>query len=191
MIRLLLLLSACLPDDVSTPGDYTNLADPHEDADTDTDTDTDTDGDADSDTDTDTDTDTDADSDSIVGEWRSEGDDISELLAPYFLLITAEFKANGSYEVVATDTDHAEITFIGTYTTDTSTHPGSINLVQTSPSNARSDGIYEVDGNVLTYEVVIVEPASGYTAPTPTAGFGSSAGPQLEAGTNVQTYRRQ
>ncbi len=191
MITLLLSLAACLPDDVNTAGTYTNVADQPADADTDTDTDSDGDADSDTDTDSDSDTDTDTDSDSIVGDWRSEGDDISELLAPYFLLITAEFKASGSYVVVATDTDHTDITFIGTYSTDTSTHPGSIELLQTSPSNAKSDGIYTVDGSVLTYEVVIVEPASGYTAPTPSGGFGSSAGPQLDPGVNVQTYRRQ
>ncbi|MBM4368987.1 MAG: hypothetical protein FJ102_22415 [Deltaproteobacteria bacterium] len=188
----LLALLACLPDDVDTPGTYVNAA-LAGDADTDTDTDTDSDSDTDTDTDADSDGDADADSDSdsLAGDWISEGDDLSELFAPYFDRITAEFKSGGSYTVVATDTEGQSTTFKGSYTTATGTSPASIELVQTSPSSAVSHGIYEVEGDELTYEVVITEPDYGYVAPTPEGGFGSSSGPQLDPGANIQTYRRQ
>ncbi len=169
-----LFLAACLPDDVDGEGSYSS------DADTDTDTD--------ADTDTDTDTETEA---GLVGAWLSTGGDLSELLAPYYTRITADFAADQNYVVVATDTSGGTTEFVGTYTTDVGTDPGTIELVQTSPSNATSQGIFAVEGDVLTYEVVIVTPSYGYTPPTPAAGFGSSSGPQLEAGVNVQTYRRQ
>lgn len=181
MIMLTLALSACLPDDVDGDGSYDNVSD----------ADTDADGDTDSDADGDTDTDTDSDADTLVGAWLSEGDDLSELFAPYYTKITADFAADGSYLVVATDTDGGSTDFIGTWTDDTSTDPATIQLVQTSPSNATSEGIYAVDGDVLTYEVVIVTPSYGYTPPTPEGGFGSSSGPRLDPGVNVQTYRRQ
>ncbi len=186
----LIALLACLPDDVESPGTYVNAA-LQDEADTDTDTDTDTDADADSDTDTDADSDSDTDADTLVGDWLSEGDDLSELFAPYFDRITAGFTSGGTYIVVATDTDGQSTTFKGSYTTDTSTRPANIELVQTSPSSAVSHGIYEVEGDKLSYEVVITEPDYGYVAPTPEEGFGSSSGPQLEPGANVQTYRRQ
>lgn len=151
----------------------------------------DADADADSDADADADADADSDADALPGNWLSAGDDLSELFAPYFSKITADFRSNGAYTVVATDTDGGATTFSGTYSADTSRSPGEIELVQTSPSNARSEGIYEVDGDTLRYEVVIVEPSYGYTPPTLKGGFGSSAGPQLEPGQNIQTYRRQ
>jgi len=67
-----------------------------------TDADTDTDTDTDADTDTDTDSDTDADADAIVGSWRSEGDNISDLFAgaPFtYVQIDATFVSDGSYSV--------------------------------------------------------------------------------------------
>lgn len=179
----LLALTACLPDDVSTPGTYDNVAG-----------DTGPSGNGGGDTDTGGGGDTDTGGGSggtIVGDWLSEGQDLSELFAPYYSTITAAFRKDGSYTVVATDTDGKSVTFLGTYTDDTRTDPASIELVQTSPSNAVSDGIYAVDGDTLTYEVVIVEPSYGYTPATPATGFGSTSGPKLGAGQNVQTYRRQ
>ena len=189
MLRLAGLIG-CLADDVDSAGTYTNLAletgiSGGGDADVDADTDADADSDADSDADAD------ADADTLVGDWLSTGSDLSELFAPYFSGITASFRSSGAYTVVATDTDGKSTTFLGTWTDDASTSPAGIELVQTSPSNATSEGIYAVNGDVLTYEVVIVDPSYGYTAPTPSAGFGSTSGPQLEAGQNVQTYRRQ
>jgi hypothetical protein len=194
ILALPALLSACLPDDVSTPGTYRNVATlpgTLADADSDGDTDTDTDADADADADADTDTDTDTDADTLPGTWLSSGADLSDLFAPYFSKITADFRANGAYTVVAVDTDGGATTFTGTYTADTGTVPGAIELLQTSPSNARSEGIYRVTADTLLYEVVIVEPSYGYAPPTVASGFGSSTGPQLEPGQNIQTYRRQ
>lgn len=192
---MILLFFACVPDDVDSAGTYQNVAlnQDSADADTDTDTDADADGDTDADSDTDTDSDsdadTDADADTIVGEWISQGGDRSALFAPYFTEITADFRSNGSYTVVATDNDGADTSFMGSYSTDTSTNPAGIQLFQTSPSNATSEGIYAVDGGTLTYETVIVTPDYGFEPPTAAAGFGSSSGDQLDPGDNIQTYR--
>jgi hypothetical protein len=38
---------------------------------------------------------------------------------------------------------------------------------------------------------VIVSPDYGYDPPTPEGDFGSSSGPDLDPGANVQVYRRQ
>ena len=43
----------------------------------------------------------------------------------------------------------------------------------------------------MTYEVVQTVPDYGYTPPTPTSGFGTTSGPGVSAGDNVQIYRRR
>lgn len=167
---ILSLLISCMPDDygdTSAPKD-TNVQDTNvEDTDTGS-----------------------ASGDTIVGDWLSEGDDISDLLAPYFTSAEGHFHADGSYTASAVYTDGSVLDFAGTYTSDTSTDPASIVLSQTSPNNVTSKGIYAVDGDVLTYEVVQTSPDAGYTPPTPESGFGTTSGPQIEPGVNVQTYRR-
>lgn len=67
-------------------------------------------------------------------------------------------------------------------------------MEQSSPAAVTSEGIFEItqDATVKTkytlkYEVVQTTPSIGATAPTATAGFGSSSGGTL--GTmNVQTF---
>lgn len=168
---ILSLLFACMPDDA---GDTSGTKDTSDTNDTQVE---------DSDTGT-------PSGDTIVGDWISEGDDISELLTPYFTSAEGHFAADGSYTASAVYKDGSVLDFAGTYTSDTSTSPASIVLSQTSPNNVTSEGIYEVDGDVMTYEVVQTNPDNGYTPPTPETGFGSTSGPQIEPGVNVQTYRR-
>lgn len=129
--------------------------------------------------------------DGLVGDWLSEGEDLSELFAPYFTKVTASFSADGSYEVEATYENGASQAFTGSYVADEGTSPASIVLTQTSPSAAVAEGIFEVAGDVLTYEVAQTEPDQGYSPPTPESGFGTTSGGGIEAGVNVQTYRRQ
>lgn len=138
-----------------------------------------------------TDTDTGGGAEGLVGDWLSTGDDLSDLFAPYFSELTAHFAADGTYTASATGTTGHVYDFAGTYVDDTSTSPASITLSQTSPSAATALGIYAVDGDTLTYEVAQTEPDQGYTPPTPESGFGSTSGPSIDAGVNVQTYRRQ
>ena len=120
----------------------------------------------------------------LVGTWVSEGDDVAPGLAgnPAFPVesIDATFNADGSYTVVATNTDGVAVTFTGNYETSASANGRirTIVLEQSTPSQVTSTGIYEVseDRSELTYEVIQTEPAlQGFTAPTAAAGFGSTA----------------
>jgi hypothetical protein len=173
---------ACAPDDV-TDRRYDTAA-PGDTADADTD----------SDTDADTDSDTDADVQRIAGDWLSTGENVSVLFAndPFdFVRITAHFGTDASYEVQVTDDQGQQGTLTGTYTTDTSTLPGTITLQQATPTTATASGIWQVSGDQLTYEVVQTSPDYGYVPPTPATGFGTTSGPDIEAGVNVQVYVRQ
>jgi hypothetical protein len=130
----------------------------------------------------------------LVGKWLSEGSDISELFAgaPFeYTSITARFKDDDSYKVVGSTAGGDSYTFSGTYVIDSSTSPGSITLSQTQPSTSTAEGIFLVEGDTLTYEIVQVDPDYGYSPPTPEGGFGSTSGPNMTEGINVQIYRRQ
>ena len=104
--------------------------------------------------------------------------------------IDAEFNADGSYEVISTDSAGTETTFTGTYTVDSSTNPASITLEQTAPTTVTSEGIWTVDPDgVLYYEVVQTTPDQGFGAPTPETGFGGTSGAGVQANSNIQVFR--
>jgi len=133
-------------------------------------------------------------SDAIVGTWVSEGDDVSPLFGgdPFnYTRVVAVFEASGDLAATATDASGGTVDFVSTYTVDTSTYPGTIVVAQTVPYVATSEGIWQVDGDTLTYEVVQTDPDYGYTPPTPDTGFGSTAGPNLTPDVNIQYYQRQ
>ena len=130
---------------------------------------------------------------SLVGTWVSEGRDISDLFTgvPFFYVaIEVDFRADGTVNTEITDQDGAVYVTRGTYVIDDSTRPATIELAQTEPYIATLRGIYEVAGNELTYEVVQITPDYGFVPPTPESGFGSTSGPNLIPGINVQTYVR-
>lgn len=182
---LLTLSLGCTPDDEKD----TDTAAEEADADADSDTD------ADSDADSDADADADADTTSIVGEWLSEGDDISLLFQSGLFdyeRIEASFGSDAAYTVVATTGGGDVYEFVGTYTTDTSTTPHSIVLSQATPYEATAEGIWQISGTTMQYEVAQIDPnPAGIVAPTPGAGFGSTTGGGINAGQNVQIYQRQ
>lgn len=159
------------------------------------------DGETDTDVVNDTDTTEDTDdtvitADGFVGSWRSEGADLSGLFAadPFnYERVDADFEANGDYTVFAVDADNAEYTLVGTYTLDDSTTPGTVSLHQSSPYEAIASGIWQLEDSdaTLRYEVVQTTPDYGFVPPTPTSGFGSTTGPNLTEGVNVQVYRRR
>ncbi len=127
----------------------------------------------------------------LLGQWVSEGADLSVLLGgePFlYVRVDATFDAAGSYEVVGEDADGTLWPLIGTWSATEGT-PGTITLEQTEPYVATATGIWQVDGGALSYEVVQISPDYGFQPPTPGSGFGSSTGPGLTPGMNVQTYR--
>jgi len=133
------------------------------------------------------------DEDPLVGLWISEGSDISTLFAnlPFnYEYIEATFRADGTVVTFIEDDGGSTYVTSGTYTTDTSTVPAVITLQQVDPYAATLQGIYLADTDELTYEVVQLTPDYGYTPPTPDGGFGSTSGPNLTPGINVQTYVR-
>jgi hypothetical protein len=132
--------------------------------------------------------------DPIVGNWISSGANIAPLLAgPPFntTSITADFKSDGTYIVVTTDANNSQVTLEGTY--QTSEGLGlirNISLTQTSPTVLTSEGIYQNEDGLLTYEVAQTNPPlTGVTKPTPEGGFGSTAN-GLFGVLNVQKYVR-
>ncbi len=127
----------------------------------------------------------------LLGDWLSEGDDISPLFqhpSVDYVRVEASFTASCDYTAYALTGDGSEYDFSGTYTA-TAGSPGSIVQTQAQPFEGVSDGIWQVDGDVLTFEVVLQ--GYGFTAPTPETGFGSTSGQGLSEGDNVQIYRKQ
>ncbi|MFT5583806.1 MAG: hypothetical protein ACI9VR_001390 [Cognaticolwellia sp.] len=126
----------------------------------------------------------------IVGDWLSEGEDVSVLLG-YFSVVKVEasFNDDGTYTVISTDTEGAPTTYSGTYAADNSTDPQGIVVTQIQPQDGVSRGIFDVDGTTMQYEVV--QDGLGYTAPTPESGFGSTSGTGLTEGDNVQVFQVQ
>lgn len=132
----------------------------------------------------------------LVGAWISEGENLSPLFAGRFfkyVSVSAEFKADASYVVQAVDQAGSTYDFTGSFVIDESTAPATIVLTQATPSVVTAEGIYEIDeADLLTYEVVQTDPnPNGFVAPTPETGFGSTSGPGLNPGDNVQKYVRQ
>lgn len=128
----------------------------------------------------------------IVGSWISEGSNISPLFQSAFfsyVSIVAEFTSDSKYSVVATDGEGADTTFEGSYVVDITGSIPTIVLTQTAPSAATAEGIWQLQSDELHYEVVQTNPNPyNFVAPTPETGFGSSSGPGLQPGDNVQIY---
>lgn len=138
--------------------------------------------------------------DPIIGTWVSEGSNVAPILFNPPLRIRriqATFNRDGSYVVVQRDSAGVEITLRGTYVTSPGGATGAnanirnITANQTSPTPITAQGIYEVSGNRMRYEVAQVQPPlQGVTPPSATAGFGSTSG-GLFGQANVQVYIRQ
>lgn len=135
--------------------------------------------------------------DEIVGTWVSTGADLAPGLAaaPFNAdSIIATFNENGTYAVVQWSAG-AAINFAGTYTLGTQAE-GQIRAItanQTAPTSVTSQGIFQVTGATMRYEIIQVEPAiQGVTAPTVAGGFGSTAVNGTPTGAYwVQNYDRR
>lgn len=118
--------------------------------------------------------------DPIIGVWISEGADVAPGLIATLktVRIVATFNTNNTYNVVATDSAGAQVTYSGTYsvTENSGTLIRSIVLNQTVPTSVKSTGIYQVNSDgFLKYEVIQTSPAiPGFTPPTAGEGFGST-----------------
>ncbi len=129
---------------------------------------------------------------SITGDGMSQGDDISPLFRQAsfdYVEIDAGFGGDCSYTVHAITGGGDTYDFSGTYSAVEGA-PGSIVQQQTQPFEGTSEGIWQVDGSTLTFEVVLTKPDYGFSPPTTEAGFGSTSGQGLAPGDNVQVYRR-
>lgn len=135
--------------------------------------------------------------DAIVGTWVSEGNNVAIGLRMTLKTkkIVATFNENNTYTVVATDSNNVSVTYTGTFqsagVTDTLIHP--ITLNQQTPVALQSQGIYQIKNNVMTYEVIQVNPPiQGFTPPTVEGGFGSTKYNGIPLGpTWVQVFVKQ
>jgi len=129
----------------------------------------------------------------IQGEWASAGDDVAPILASLFGTdsIYANFKTNMSYTVEQFDTNGTKLTLSGVYT-QTKSSEGEIYTIevnQSSPAALVSEGIFEVSGSTMRYEIVQTSPDIGAVPPTPAAGFGSTNNGAL-GNINIQVYQK-
>lgn len=131
----------------------------------------------------------------ILGEWLSEGDDVSGLLAGDPLNITS---IDATFEDLTFEVESMGglglITQSGTYTAEPC--PGSatkysIVLEQTMPAPLTVEGIYEIDGcedpAVMLYEVTQTAPDMGFVPATCDDDFGVGQFGE----DNTQIFRRQ
>lgn len=131
----------------------------------------------------------------IQGEWYSSGDNVAPLLSALFGTdsIYIKFNTDLSYSVEQYDTSGAKLELSGTYI-QTESNVGSIWTIevnQTSPAVLTSEGIFEIDGSTMQYEIVQTDPDIGATPPTAATGFGTSASGGTPLGAfNIQKYVR-
>jgi hypothetical protein len=132
----------------------------------------------------------------IVGSWLSDGGNVAPLLAgaPFnWKTITASFDPSGSYTVLGTDKDGKQTTFSGTWSATQSDVNGIWDIVvnQSAPSTTTAEGIYQVDGGTMKYEVVQTQPTNGLQPPTAAQGFGSTVYNGQKITSLIQTFVRQ
>jgi len=124
--------------------------------------------------------------------YQSSGSDVAPLLVNLFAVdsIYAEFNVDFTYTVEQYDTSGVPITLTGTYSQSESGTGTiyNITLDQSTPAQLTVQGIFDINGTTMSYEVVQTNPDIGATPPTAAAGFGSSNGGTLGTA-NVQTYQ--
>ena len=129
----------------------------------------------------------------VQGTWLSAGANVAGLLAgaPFNIdSIRAEFSTNLTYTVTSYSGGTPTV-LTGTYAQSESGVGAIWNITvnQTAPSALTSEGIFEVTGDNMTYEIVQTQPDIGVAPPTAAGGFGSTGGGAF--GTlNIQKYVR-
>ncbi len=139
-------------------------------------------------------TDNEQQADELVGTWVSKGADVAPGLAAVGVdSILATFNEDQTYTVI-NYAGGSQATLTGTWQAGTQPE-GQIRSVvanQIQPSALTAQGIFQVTGSRMAYEVIQVEPAlQGVTAPTVAGGFGSTtiAGQSTDA--YVQHYQKR
>ena len=129
----------------------------------------------------------------LQGQWQSSGTDVAPLLVSLFATdsIFAAFRTDLTYLVEQYDTSGAKLTLEGTYTQTESSVPGIWEIVvnQTAPAALTSEGIFEITGTTMKYEIVQTSPDIGAIPPTAEGGLGSTNGGALGEA-NIQTYQK-
>jgi hypothetical protein len=129
----------------------------------------------------------------LMGEWQSSGANVAPLLVTLFATdsIYANFRTDNTYLVEQYDTAGTKLVLEGTYTQALSGvgQIWTIEVNQTSPVTLTSEGIFEIVGDVMNYEIVQTSPDIGAVPPTAQRGFGSTNAGALGM-LNVQTYER-
>ena len=142
-------------------------------------------------------------SDVIIGTWVSEGTDVSPLLVAVSktVKVLAIFNDNGTYTIMSIDSSDLATTVTGTFVTAAGGAAAPLDNIrtlvctQTSPALTWS-GIYQVTQGLpvsMKYEVFQTDPpVTGYSAPTPSGGFGSTLQGTTPLGTyNTQMFKKQ
>lgn len=115
--------------------------------------------------------------DELVGTWISKGADVAPGLAAVGVdSILATFNEDQTYTVINWAAG-SQATLTGTWEAGTQGEGQirSITANQIQPSALTAQGIFQITGSNMTYEVIQVEPAlQGVTAPTVGGGFGST-----------------
>lgn len=127
------------------------------------------------------------------GTWLSAGANVAPLLAgaPFNIdSIKAVFSTNLTYTVTSYSGGTPTV-LTGTYVQAASGigNIWNITVNQTSPSALTSEGIFELNGVNMTYEIVQTQPAIGVAPPTALLGFGSTGGGAF-GNANIQKYVR-
>ncbi|MCB0556649.1 MAG: hypothetical protein KDD02_24095 [Phaeodactylibacter sp.] len=129
----------------------------------------------------------------VQGKWQSSGANVAPLLVTLFNTdsIYAEFKTDNTYVVEQYDNTGAKLTLTGTYSQKESGvgNIWEITVNQSAPAVLTSEGIFEITGNTMKYEIAQTSPDIGAVPATAAAGFGSTNGGAFGM-TNVQTYER-
>jgi len=136
----------------------------------------------------------------VVGTWLSTGANLAPgFTKPPFNVtsITGVFNADKTYAVTSTDSTGKMNTSSGTWTATPSSVAGIFDLtqMQTQPSAATAQGIFQIDATVspalLTLEGVQTMPSVGATPPTAEGGFGSTVVNGMKTSDWIQKYVRQ
>ena len=135
--------------------------------------------------------------DEIVGTWVSKGSDVAPGLVQLLNVdsIYATFNDDQTYTVLQYSGGNTSPTaeLAGTYVVGDQPEGEirSITLTQTDPQSLTAEGIFQVSGNTMQYEVVQTQPDIGAVAPTVEGGFGSTLVGGNPTGTYwVQNYDR-